>query len=330
MNARTVMRALKSLARTGLHKTGAIHLARRLNHGIRILTYHRFTSQDAELLEKQCRYLRRHYQPTSLRDIAYCLRDGKRIPPNAVAVTVDDGYRDFLDHAVPVLRACGIPATVFLVADFIDRKQWLWWDPLLYSLQRTSRRILESSLGRFPIASEAERAAAFDGCVERLKTLPDRTRAAVLEDVLKQLDVALPSEIPPEMAPMTWDEIRSLRECAVEFGGHTRTHPILSRVETREAMCAEVSYCKLRIEQELGEPVLNFAYPNGRVTDWNDGVVEAVQAAGYLTAVTTVHGISRPGDSPFRLKRIAVNPDLPFDYFAELLAGVHPDDVCDA
>jgi peptidoglycan/xylan/chitin deacetylase (PgdA/CDA1 family) len=275
---------------------------RRLKPGIRILTYHRFRREDRELLERQLRYLRRHYHPVSMAEIA----TGENLPRNAVAITVDDGYRDFFEHAAPVLKAFGIPATVFLVSGFIDREQWLWWDPLFYSAQRTTQAVPE-----------------LDPFIERLKEMPNRQRLAVLENTLKELNVSLPPEIPKDMTPLTWDEIRWLRQQGIEFGGHTRTHPILSRLETSEEIAAEVSCCKARIEDELGEPVLHFAYPNGGLKDWNDQVVKAVESADYKTAVTTVRGINHSGDSPFRLKRIGVDPGLPFDFFAELLAGLH-------
>ncbi len=324
------MSALKNLARAGLHKAGGLHMVRRLHRGFRILTYHRFRREDVDLLERQCRYLRRHYLPVSLGQIACAFRDGNPLALNAVAVTVDDGYRDFLDHAAPVLKTYKIPATIFLVASFIDREQWLWWDLLAYSLARTTRTNLETTPGNTPLIPGTENAAAFNLCVEQLKGLPNRMRIAALADILKQLDVPLPAEIPAEMAPLTWEEIRALRKQDIEFGGHTVTHPILSRVETSDELAHEVSSCKLRIERALGEPVLHFSYPNGLARDWNEAVVRAVETAGYATAVTTVHGINRPNDSPFLLKRIAVDPDLPFEYFTELLAGLHADANRDA
>ena len=54
----------------------------------------------------------------------------KTLPANAVAVTFDDGYRDNLVHAKPVLARYGVPATLFLATGFIDQDAPFWWDEL--------------------------------------------------------------------------------------------------------------------------------------------------------------------------------------------------------
>ena len=65
-----------------------------------------------------------------MKQVAAALHGGEPLPPKAVAITVDDGYRDFLLRAYPVFHEFEIPATVFLVSDFIDGTGMLWWDRL--------------------------------------------------------------------------------------------------------------------------------------------------------------------------------------------------------
>jgi peptidoglycan/xylan/chitin deacetylase (PgdA/CDA1 family) len=137
------------------------------------------------------------------------------------------------------------------------------------------------------------------------------------------MDVPEPRETPAEFAAISWDEARSLRKQGIEFGAHTRTHPILSRLETQEELTDEIVSGKERIERELGEPVMHFSYPNGGPADFNDTVLKAVRSAGFTTSVTTMRGLNAPGCDPFLLKRIPVDPVTPQRYFAELVAGMH-------
>src|SRR4051812_10151784 len=96
--------------------------------------YHRFPA-DPVGLSAQCEYIRRHYTPVPLRLLA---RASRELPPNSVAITVDDGYEDFAAHAWPVFRRFEIPATVYLVSEFLDRRLWIWTDQLRYLIEHTA------------------------------------------------------------------------------------------------------------------------------------------------------------------------------------------------
>ena len=67
------------------------------------------------------RFLRsRKYNLVGLREISEHVRQGAEMPPNTVAVTIDDGLCDTYENAFPILQAYSIPATVFLVAGLVD------------------------------------------------------------------------------------------------------------------------------------------------------------------------------------------------------------------
>ena len=90
---------------------------------------------------------------------------------------------------------------------------------------------------------------------------------------------------------LTWDQIRAMAKDGIEFGGHTVTHPFVSRL-TAERLAWEVGECKRRAEEEIQKAVNYFAYPNGREQDfaiWNKAVLAS---AGYSAAVTTIWGVN--------------------------------------
>lgn len=318
---------LKRVARTGLHSLGGINAFRRFNRrGVRVVMYHRF-GDDVQTLKQQCEHIRRFYHPVPLRDVANRWQTGHRLPPNAVAITVDDGYRDFLISGYSVFRSFDIPVTMFLVSDFLDAKVWLWRDIIEYAIEHTRRKSLtmETADGRahdFVLDTMAARGAAQEKICAFLKTLPNDERLRFLASTLESLEVRLPAQPPPQNAPLDWNEVRQLAADHVEFGAHTKTHPILSRISNRQTLYEEIAISKSRIEQELGRPVIHFCYPNGRSEDISEAAVELVRAAGFRTGVTAEGGINFPGASPLMLKRLGVGPDTPMPYFSELLAGV--------
>jgi peptidoglycan/xylan/chitin deacetylase (PgdA/CDA1 family) len=321
------MNAWKALARAALHDCGGMAAVRRWNRsGLRILTYHSLPPELSPSLEWQCQHLRRYYQPVSLTEVAGGV-GGKPLPPNALVVTIDDGYAD-ISAAQAIFLKYGIKVTVYLVTDFLDHHLWFWWNRILYAFSQTNCRELEIELSpadpslRFSIEAAPQRQHAADTLIEAVKSLRNSRRLAVCDELLDRLGVKLPAELPAEWRPLSWDQVRQLRREGVDFGAHTKTHPILPTIEADGLLHEEIVGSKHRIEQELGEGVVHFCYPNGQAEDLDRRTVETVRRAGFQTAVTTEPGVNFHGD-PFLLRRFLVDPQQAPTYFAELVSGVH-------
>jgi peptidoglycan/xylan/chitin deacetylase (PgdA/CDA1 family) len=101
---------------------------------IPILAYHRFGDKDGKMVvtpeafAAQLAYLAENdYRVIRLRDLADFLAGMRALPRRAVLLTVDDGYASFYQHAYPLLKRYGFPATVFVYSDFIGAKDALTW-----------------------------------------------------------------------------------------------------------------------------------------------------------------------------------------------------------
>lgn len=314
--------ALKSLARVGLHSFGGLSAVRWWNRGcVRILGYHEFPPQDRQLLEWQCKWIRQYFEPVSMNAIAESLETAKPLPANALAVTVDDGFASFFETGYPVFRAYGIPATVFLVSDFLDHRIWLWWHRILWAFRHTNCPAFEWNGRRFSLDSVAARNAAAEEMMEAAKTMPNTARLALCAEIADGLGVVLPPEPPAEWLPMSWDQVRELQQKGVQFGAHTKTHPILSTVEDQETMKEEIVGSKRRIEEELGVGVEHFAYPNGRWQDIGEMADRIVREAGFRTAASFEAGLNRQPDR-FLLQRLGAYINGDRRGFAEIVSGV--------
>jgi peptidoglycan/xylan/chitin deacetylase (PgdA/CDA1 family) len=297
-----------------------MHVARLVNRrGTRILMYHRFP-EDTRALEWQCGHIRNHYKPVRLDQWATNGAD-----PGSLIVTVDDGYRDFLLYGFPVFRAFEIPCTVYLVSDFLDRKLWLWWDQLAFAFRHTRRDSLTFKLDTeelsFQLKDQTQREALGADIADRLTRVTNAERVRLVKLIPELLEVEIPVTPPAEFEALTWEEARHLARDGVAFGAHTITHPILSRLSDSQQKREEIEGSKLRVQQELDQPVQHFCYPNGMNGDFDDETVEMVKQAGFKTATTTERGLNFDGSQPFTLRRLGVDPDLPRNYFTELLAG---------
>jgi peptidoglycan/xylan/chitin deacetylase (PgdA/CDA1 family) len=310
----------RSVARTAIRKLGLVPAVRAFHHrGCRILVYHRFGGDHAKLTA-QCEHIRKFYHPVSMRQVAESFRGGPSLPDNSVAITVDDGYHDFLLHGHPVFANYDVPVTVFVVSGFIDRELWPWWDQITYMFERTPRTAISFAGNQIPISGNILR--VIDTVTQGVKRLPRQERDARIHELQQQLAVELPNRIPSEYEPLRWEDVRKLSAAGVEFGGHTRTHPILSCIADEAELREEIAGSKKRLDTELGFPSLHFAYPNGTLADYNERTVEVVKESGFISAVTLGKKFNSSSSHCFRLARLDADPRLPLQHLVESLAGM--------
>ncbi len=322
------MDLLRRSLRILLHQGGGLQLFKlRHRKQLRILYYHRFqdfTRDWADNFDCQCRDLRAQYSPMSLTEAATRLKNGDPFPRNAVVLTVDDGYRDFLRIAHPILRRYNIPATLYVVSGFLENNDWLWWNVVDYAFQNTPYSSFDLTLRAGPDlrvswTNAAQRTQTTDTICEALKRLPNDQMREIVEALPGQLKVEMPARKPDYFNALTWEDARSLSQQGVEIGAHTVTHPILPMLESEEAILREVEMGKKQIEAQLQRAADHFCYPNG---DFDDRSILAVRQSGFLTATTCRQGFIDRLSNPLTLNRFAAMPNYPARYLGEILAGL--------
>ena len=290
-----------------------------------IVTYHRFTHDSAGVktashaFAQQLDYLTRHYEIVPLSFIGEQIARGERLPANVAAITIDDGYSDAYDIAFPLLRERNLPATVFVVTDFVDQRRWLWTDKLRYLVTHARAATIEGTLddSEFCVEFSPDDSifCAADRVNSLLKTVPNHEKEMAIARMAAAFGIELPDAPPREFASVTWDHIREMSAAGLEIGSHTATHPILPNVDI-EHVRRELTQSRQRIAAEIGRPADIFCYPNG---NYNDDVVREVERAGYRCAVTVEEGLNDEHSHPLRLKRIHADYDLP--HFIQSTSG---------
>lgn len=290
-----------------------------------ILMYHRVAALardpwglavSPENFAEQLALLRRHRTVMPLEDLLRMEREGC-LPPRAIAITFDDGYRDNLTNAAPALAAAGMPATLFLATGPMRRQRGYWWD-VLESMVLDAGPVRGSvRIGATDVAIVLGPSEAADGIVGGWRAWhpPRAAREALyirlwstlrplppggVEETMAALETVLPARLRAADRPMNEHEVRQL------LGGspfalacHTVDHPDLSAVSPRIAR-EQLAAGKTEVEAIAGRAVTGFAYPYGRF----DAAVERLVAdAGFAYACTTASG-EIAGSGPLSLPRL--------------------------
>jgi peptidoglycan/xylan/chitin deacetylase (PgdA/CDA1 family) len=274
-----------------------------------IVNYHRVLATPDPLLESepsiatfrwQLALLKQCFNVVRLADAVQTMATG-RMPPRAVAITFDDGYRSTHDLALPILQEFGLPATVFVTTSHIEAEGSMWNDVILEAVRRlpaTPIDLRALGLGVYQMQTPLDRKATAHALVESCKYLPPTARTS-LTGTLQ----ALASNDLQQDLMLSAEMVRTLSRNQVDIGGHTVSHPILTRVDDDVAR-REIVDNKQHLEAIIGKPVTLFAYPNGkRGVDYDVRHVEMVREAGYHAAFTTATGAATRHDHAFELPR---------------------------
>lgn len=253
-----------------------------------------------EALDTLCSTLSGRAKVLPLAEAVAQVRAGAGHGPRVVALTFDDGYRDNLLHAAPVLARHDLRATFYVVADLVGQAQPPWYDRMGRAVQ------LLQAAGQFvdrdarPIAAPGASANEVVLAAKLLNPSLRRARLAELEGRLPEVPrFAEPDQI------MSAEDLRQLAAAGHEIGSHSCSHEILPQLADAE-LAPEILASKAQLEEKSGQAVRSFCFPNG---DFDARCLELVRNAGYEASVTTVEGRNLPMADPFTLRRIFVNQD---------------------
>lgn len=281
----------------------------------------------ASIFERIMTLVAERYRAVPLAAIVEWLNGHGALPKRAVAITFDDGYRNNATEAAPILSRLGIPATVFVVTDFVTEGRMLWTDVLVSAIFATRETTLrfewQGQPYSVPLGTAGERRRA-DATVRALcKTLDDGARDRVMALVVSALRVS-DDDIRgawSDHAPLDAEGTRALQDAGIDIGSHTRHHSIVSRLDA-ETMRDEVARSREIVAQLTGRPCSDFAYPNGGPGDFNAATGETVRAAGYRCAVTTIKRRVRRDDDPYSIPRcIVTHNQMTIEEFDAELSG---------
>ena len=240
------------------------------------------------------------------------------------ALTFDDGYRDNVVHALPVLERHGAPFTVYVATGFADRSAGMWWLALEEALRRARRVEIAGDGLSLSLRTQTpvEKASAFEQIYWALRGGSEERLLKIVGALAAQHGVDGRALV--EALCMDWPEIASLaRHPLATIGAHSVSHKMLAKWPLEVAR-EEMQLSKQRIEEKIGVPVRHFAYPVGDPASAGAREFALAKELGFASAVTTRPGMIFPAhkDHLTALPRVSVNGNWQNGgYFEVLLSG---------
>ena len=292
-----------------------------------ILTYHGVVDSPPPIpdpvivttddFRRQMQFLREHFEVLPLDEVVSRCRD-RRVQRPIVAITFDDGYQNNHDLALPILEKLGLPATIYLTTGFLDTDTTIWTGLLQHAFTVTRLQTLEWRGRQWPLDSLAARAASLREIKAQFKSQPQASLFATVAELTQALTdserIAIDASSPYRMLDAASLQRLAKSDC-IHLGAHTHQHFVLSRIE-RELQRSEIQISKQKVESLTLKPCRSFAYPNGRLEDFNDDTLAILEDVGFEHAVTTIEGLCKSTSfSPMRIPRLSVDGRSSFSQF---------------
>lgn len=256
----------------------------------------------------QMRYLKKHFEIIRLTEAVERLNSTKK---PAVVITFDDGYQNNYDIAFPILQQEKIPATIFLTTGLINTDDTTPLCRLHHAFQESNKETLFWKGSIYKLSIYKDRSKTMGIIKKKLKQMVYSQMTEEIRKIISKLGVVLDHSIERD-SPFRMLDHKSIKKMLasglIDFGAHTVSHPILSRISDEEQK-NEIGRSIDAVSQLTNKPCNLFGYPNGIRGDYTDGTIKILQSFGIDVAVTANEGVNRTTTSPLELCRYGVGAD---------------------
>jgi peptidoglycan/xylan/chitin deacetylase (PgdA/CDA1 family) len=304
-----------------------------------ILLYHRVADEicdpwalcvSPQHFDEQLEVLRNSARVIPISQVAASLTEGT-VPHRSVVITFDDGYADNVHAAKPLLERYNLPATFFLVSQYVGSQMEFWWDELdrlflqpgylpdSFKLD-VNGSIIQAVLGEATNYSRESynqnrnwrawedpptaRHSLYYALWKQMRPMANTDRQRILEAL--QRWAGTDSQARTSHRALSHSELSALaKERLIEVGCHTMTHPQLSSLSP-SMQSDEIRGCKEYLEEILGHPVESFAYPYGGQDDYTGDTVSLVRGMGFSSACSNFLGVVVTNSDRFQLPRVPI------------------------
>jgi len=245
----------------------------------------------------------------SMDEVLYYCETRTPFPPNAFAITFDDGFENNLSVAAPILGDFHVPATIYVATELVETNGMSWIDRIEHAVEQSHKQALTPpwSDERYLLSDASGKIRFLQAVRKYVKSNPDCNANVFADNLCVELGAGPRPKAEGELdRKMSWEQVRTaaLSEL-LTIGGHSHTHPILSFLSTKQ-LEHELDTCFGLLEAKASIDPTHFSYPEGLAHCYSEDVIQALKKRGVRCCPTAIDGRNVIGSDPFHLKRVMV------------------------
>jgi peptidoglycan/xylan/chitin deacetylase (PgdA/CDA1 family) len=299
---------MKALVKQLLHKSGLTALLHRVRNRdtLTVLMLHRVLPPDLiesyganpewtmtpQVLTDFIRFLKRHYNPVSAQEVEAHINNEQSLPPRALLLSFDDGWKDNHEFAQQILIQEEMPAIIFVVSDTINQHMPFWQELIFSCCARSKNHRLHclTLAGMDPSLNATS-------LISELSNNPEQAqnKAAILKYCHEQNE-----DLPRQL--ISSDELKELFENGIEIGSHGATHNKLGTMNPSE-QANELSTSRKKLTKIINSDVRYLSFPHG---SHDDKTSDIAFEAGYRVMYSSRIRLNKTNATKNILARIHV------------------------
>lgn len=275
------------------------------------------------IFEKQVKYLKKkNFSFITLTNWQRIVKSQKKINQRFVIITFDDGFKNVIDYAYPIIKKYGAKGIIYVIPGIIGKNELIWTEyleMLVYNHRNNKFNFkFKDQIIEYSLNSKNNIKMAFNDMKNKLRALSNKDRITHLNQFKISNNIKNFKNVPIEYLIANWQELNSLNKNILEIGNHTKTHQNLDILSLEQEYYEELLKSKLKIEKEIGYSIKHLCYPAGV---YNNKVIQYLKKYGYLTGVTVEEGLNMLKSDLLKLKRLMI--DKNFLLFKYKVSGLY-------
>lgn len=294
-----------------------------INNSLKILLYHGVSSEKSvgienssgkhigtDIFKKQMAYLSTNCNVISMDEVVFNYRNKLSYPENAVAITFDDGFRNNVTEAMPILEKFNIPATFYVSAGVINTDIMFWVDMIEDCLNNSQRSVITIGLDNektFDLKSQSKKINVLQEIKSYCKNAKSIEKDRVIKNLIQETQWTPMVHSSKNYEKMSWEELRFLASKKLfTIGGHSLYHDILSSFDDDKRLESDIKLSIDLLKYNLKMPIVHYAYPEGQANHFNSKIISLLNKYGIVCSPSAINGINDETYDLFNLRRTMV------------------------